>query len=145
MKVIFLNIDGVLTNESNYQYSILDKNNVQLFNKLLEESGAIVVISSSWRLMISIAEISSRLKAAGFKYFDRLLGITPVLSSEYTCADEIYAWIKQMPIQKYVVINDDKFEDNNILTTTFGDNVIVTNPVVGLTDVKVKEALRLLQ
>jgi len=54
MKVIFLDIDGVLncdhtTNPRKFPY-VVDKKLLARFKKLLSRTGAKVVLSSSWRL-----------------------------------------------------------------------------------------------
>lgn len=64
MKIIFLDIDGVLNHEDFYRerfekryddgaiehpYSEIDPKTVQRLNKIIEETGANIVISSTWR------------------------------------------------------------------------------------------------
>lgn len=52
--LVFLDIDGVLNNESFLLKSggaeAFDPDNVKLLNKLIKETNASVVISSAWRI-----------------------------------------------------------------------------------------------
>ena len=47
MKIIFLDFDGVITTEASY--SRLDLEKMKLVKKICDETGAKIVISSSWR------------------------------------------------------------------------------------------------
>jgi len=85
MKIIFLDIDGVLNHElffkersmtdrkndlspkENYYLSMIDENKVGLLNTLIENTSAKVVISSSWRKAHSLNDMRDLLKTKGLK------------------------------------------------------------------------------
>ena len=91
IKLIFLDIDGVLNhelyyvekhqqqraNEVGYPLSDIDPEKVKLLNELVEKTGAEVVISSSWRKGRTVEELSNLLKQAGF--IGSVIGKTPSL------------------------------------------------------------------
>lgn len=132
MKVIFLDIDGVLNSQDWYkrrtrypaprtmdQYHEMefDPEAVKLLKRIIEETGAKIVLSSSWR--ISPDNIEAIKKFAGIEIMD----ITPRMrrpegtSVEY-CerGKEIQEWIEERlksadveceMIDRYVIIDDD--------------------------------------
>jgi histidinol phosphatase-like enzyme len=53
MKVIFLDIDGVLNSEEflkKNKNEAIDRNNVSILKKIIDKTGAFIVMSSAWRL-----------------------------------------------------------------------------------------------
>lgn len=46
MKVIFLDFDGVITSKNGYS---LDPEKMELVKRICDETGAYIVVSSSWR------------------------------------------------------------------------------------------------
>lgn len=46
MKVIFLDFDGVITSKNGYS---LDLEKMEMAKKICDETGAYIVVSSSWR------------------------------------------------------------------------------------------------
>lgn len=122
MKVIFLDIDGVLNHEQHYKwlmetneptplqevypYSEFNPKSCQLLNEIIKETDAKIVVSSSWRL-----NGENRLNSL-FKYFGlpRIYSITPCLNTARGI--EIDAWLAAHPeVDKYVILDDD--EDMN--------------------------------
>lgn len=69
MKYLFLDIDGVLNhdkwfsspeyknNQANWQISMFDPACIERVNRILQETGAKLVVSSSWRDMADLPEI----------------------------------------------------------------------------------------
>lgn len=119
MKVIFLDIDGVLNHQKHYEwlmttneptpmqrvypYSEFDPKSCRLLNEIIKETGAQIVVSSSWRLDGEI-----RLNCL-FKYFGlpRIYSITPCLNTERGI--EIGAWLAAHPeVDGYVILDDDE-------------------------------------
>lgn len=123
-KVIFLDIDGVL-NDDDYTGIKVHEDKVKLLAKLVDETGADIIISSSWRyhirqyiLKISEGEEipqsmkSERLLASLFeKYNLKISGFTPELSSGPDARPmEIRAWLtNQINIESFVILDDDNF------------------------------------
>lgn len=131
MKVIFLDIDGVLaafpfgparpiwtySGNRDVQYS-LNHDCVERLNRLVEASDARIVISSTWRKFWPYDAIASFMKQDGFKYQENVIGRTVELPGIYDDqgrylrsperGDEIMEWINAYPdITSYVVLDDD--------------------------------------
>lgn len=91
--IIFLDIDGVLNHQKwyNHRMDILDQfegqypkgefcpETIELLNKLIENTGAKVVVSSTWRLGRTIEELQNILNSVGFK--GEVIGTTPHFGS----------------------------------------------------------------
>lgn len=103
MKIIFLDIDGVLNCPATlerFQGTIaIDTNMVSSMKRIIRETGAKVVISSTWRMSKErLAEIEKH----GIEFID----ITPVLRS--IRGEEIASWLKSHPnVKKYAILDDD--------------------------------------
>ena len=128
MKIIFLDIDGVLNHQLFYEKMRqsetykeiehpdcdLDPETIELLNGLLETTGAKVVISSTWRKGTTIEELQAILEKAGFK--GEIIGKTPIGCNNCCRGDEIYRWIKDndkllgkpyYEFKEYVIFDDD--------------------------------------
>jgi len=124
VKVIFLDIDGVLNNElylkeqyktfsakemEKHPSNYISNDNIIQLNSLCDRTDASIVISSSWRKMLSLDEIKTALLEKGFAYQDRIIGITPELGSSTRVIDrgsEIKEWLKTNAVDKFVIIDD---------------------------------------
>lgn len=150
MKVVFLDFDGVL-NSKNWrniprsQKEIdrdLDPAAIALLNDLLEVSGANVVISSSWRWSSRLPSIVEDMMKLGFKYPERVIGFTPYLThynNEYmTRGEEVALWLKQVPVEAFVILDDRKEFDN------LKDNLVPTDREHGLQKEDVERAMEIL-
>lgn len=117
--VIFLDMDGVVVTRASLSAGGLwaaDKRCVAHLNNLVEIADAEVVISSSWRITHSIESIRRVLCSAGFKWPDRVVGVTEHLVYRYENgvavgraerSDEIREWLDDYPGRPFVVIDDD--------------------------------------
>ena len=107
MKVIFLDIDGVLNchktpNPRKFPY-VIDDGLLARFRQLIERTGASVVLSSTWRY--DPAGIFSA-KHSGVPFID----ITPDMPDQPRCR-EILTWIRNHPeVTRYAVIDDEDDE-----------------------------------
>lgn len=105
MKIIFLDMDGVVNNPREGRGRTLSTKAVELLNKLTETSGANIVISSSWRFTAPLIVIIDKLKEYGFRYPERVIGCTAFLESGCR-GDEIKLWLKQVPVESFVILDD---------------------------------------
>ena len=70
-KVIFLDIDGVMNSVNTRPQDprglidFLDPRNVSVLNAIVEATGAVVVVSSTWRLSMPFAALRSTFAGAG--------------------------------------------------------------------------------
>lgn len=123
-KLIFLDIDGVLNHELfyraedqqaryervGYPYCDIDPDKVALLNVLVKDTGAKVVISSTWRKGKDISELQAILDWGGFK--GEIIGKTPCLRLEKRSMPrgiEIYCYLEdnQDDNTSYVIFDDD--------------------------------------
>jgi HAD domain in Swiss Army Knife RNA repair proteins len=135
MKVIFLDIDGVLNckstpNPRKFPY-IVDQRLLARFKRLVDRTGAKVVLSSTWRY--DPAGIFSA-KHWGIPF----IGVTPDMPGRPR-RDEIRAWLKKNPkVARFAVIDD---EDDEL------DELPLFQPsaATGLTDKIVRGVVRYLE
>lgn len=111
MKILFLDIDGVLNCKLSDR---IDPVMVMRLNEILKLTGAKVVISSSWRMVHTVAEIQKLLEAQGF--VGDIIGMTPtppddgrlILFSQ-TRGHEIESWLdlnRHLEVQRFIALDD---------------------------------------
>lgn len=124
MKLIFLDIDGVLNNEDWYRYRAkdaylltnnsdikaynFDPNNWKWIEKLVQETAAKIVISSSWRSYSLESTIDDFVNTAFEPMIKYIIGVTPY-SFERHRGTEIETFLNttDLEIENYVIIDDD--------------------------------------
>lgn len=153
MKVVFIDIDGVLNNHKCWNVlksawgepmPAIDRVCVKRLNRLLRYSGAVLVMSSSWRhgSDASFDRLTDWLQQhAGL--VGRFVGRTDSgQGCAWTRGNQIVQWVEQHPeITDWVALDDD------LLDSTLGDiqsHAIQTSAETGLRDVDVEKALRIL-
>jgi hypothetical protein len=156
MKIIFLDIDGVLNHDKWYvskEYQALYNNeSVELdidpkcanrINKICEETGAKIVITSEWRL--SWYGTTMRLERGGINP-DYILDKTPeriwisIPGFDHSRGAEIDDWLYLHPECKNYVIIDDRTD----FTQVQKDNFVNTKQSIGLTDSDMEKAIAIL-
>lgn len=138
MKIIFLDIDGVLNCSTTRPVfglgyegwaAQIDKDLVTRLNHICAATGAKCVLSSTWRFAWAIDEMLNLLQDRAF-LFD-LIDCTPVEIKDRAAA--IRAWLSQnKSVKKWVALDDDDLSE-------FGDNWV--NVFDGLADSHVDEAI----
>lgn len=121
MRIIFLDIDGVLATDNDYGRRMdnkwgaymFDEKCVKVLNEILEVTGAEIILSSDWKTHYSLNEIREFFEFNGI--YKGPIGYTKV-SKTYTGdnleggrSDEINDWIKQHNTKDdltYVVVDD---------------------------------------
>lgn len=112
--VLFLDIDGVLNSTRFFKSPAyrrlgshlddLDPEPCALLNGLLQDTKALVVLSSSWRIFFSTTEISQLLAKRGCHV--SFIGVTPRSSDGYR-GKEIKSWLKENPVvQRFAIVDD---------------------------------------
>lgn len=103
MKVIFLDIDGVLncqqTIERHNGFIGIDPVKVKILNNIIQKTGAEIVLSSSWRLDDNWNEVMLK---NNIKCIDR----TTHLPGQFR-GFEINAWLVEHDVEKYAILDDD--------------------------------------
>ena len=174
MKVLFLDIDGVLNSENwfgyrlyciknnmfnevinfvntnderiKYKLSMIDDRAIANLNRIIEETGCKVVLSSSWRSCVEAENTLTEyiLKLKGFKY--EFYDVTPrILTKEFGTqrGEEIQLWMdkesEKNDIESFVILDD----DSDMLPEQM-NNFIQIDGQVGLTDKDVFTAIEIL-
>ena len=154
MKIIFLDFDGVLT--SSKAYGVLDSEKMELLWKILEKTGASVVISSSWRLFdvestkkYLVGE-GDEYKNTSFRWLDKVVGVTPrpyvddfINYDEWNREEEIKRYLEShSEIEDYVILDDmeDEFTDETVL-----NHLVKTTIKTGMTEDDAREVIRRLR
>ena len=125
--IIFLDFDGVLNSWEFVKRAMghhkkydtqgvigLDEQAVQRLHRLCVETGARVVVSSSWRLIHDLDELRGFLGAKGFPR-EWVIDVTPSCYTDegevhpYPCrGSEIAAWLDaHLYVDRYAIIDDD--------------------------------------
>ena len=119
MKVIFLDIDGVLVNrkslmEASGIHAKGDESCVAALNRIIGETDANIVVSSTWR---TFGPMKMKDFLHGWGVRARIIDCTPDLSRQegklYIAkvrGDEIQAWLDsytRYPVESFVILDDD--------------------------------------
>ena len=162
-KVLFLDIDGVLntgwwytqmdrtTPKDKYGYAF-DPRSVANLKKIVDETGADIVISSSWK-SFGLSELEDMWQDRGLP--GKLIGITPNSVSDEMLLNadldhmelfsirgmEIKEWLDKhgKKVSHYVIIDD---MDNFLLDQKF--HFVQTDPEVGITEEDANIAIKIL-
>lgn len=141
-KIIFLDVDGVLNSaQDGFSINLETDNHLKLLEQLVKETGADIVLSSSWRMSFGCSfslsnTLISRLKEHGLSILD----ITP----EREDGDrglEIKEWLDKNPTKNILILDDEDFDIANI----FPNNFVKTNNEIGLQKEDVEKGIKILQ
>jgi hypothetical protein len=157
-KIIFLDIDGVLrTHKSDLEWSnklatpifkgvdrLFDKNLVDNLNEVIYLTDAKIVITSNWRIYLSLEELQKIFKQRGV--IGEVIGKTGLGHLKAGCPIpignrglEISDWLDRNPARKFIIIDDQVSDIINIFPSW---KIIKVNPQVGF--VEVEKALDIL-
>jgi hypothetical protein len=150
-KIIFLDIDGVLrTHKSDLEWSkklgvpiykgvnrLFDKEIIDNLNEVIILTKAKIVITSNWRIYLSIGELQDLFKSRGI--IGEVIGKTGLghlrNGSPIPIGNrglEIQDWLNSNHFTKYLVIDDQTSDIINIIP---GWKIIKVNPQIGFTEV----------
>lgn len=137
MKILFLDIDGVLVTKETQKYgiSVFDPACVNELDKIICETNCKIVLSSTWRLG-GLESIHDPLKNACIgkpKQLERimsaLLDKTPIDEKNMNRGVEIRQWITDNKFSgAFAIVDDDSFDIRG-----FSDNLVLTSFDTGLT------------
>lgn len=169
MKVIFLDIDGVLNTsqtfvdihneyiETGVRRIEIDLKRLNLLKKIVDQTGAVIVLSSSWRsfgkmecgkytpLNEKMASLIKLFNEYGLSIYD----VTPKDANGIR-QNEIEAWLKNKNIENFIVIDDESFDlqiflNKELIKTSFtADDEMIKNmdDCAGLCEHHVVEAIK---
>lgn len=130
-KVIFLDIDGVMNSVATRPQDprglldFLDPVNVAVLNTIVQATGAVVVVSSSWRRTMPFPALQATFAAAGC--VAEIVDITPTIDPHQRGL-EVAAWLARQPEPPHrFVVLDDEFD-----MPAFPDRLVRTRKLHGL-------------
>jgi len=166
MKIIFLDVDGVLNIHSPSYYSAygmvnnpMERHLLIRLQNIIKETDAYIVLSSSWNL----DSFKDKIKELNFKYQDRVLGSTQYFYEKGTVpeerliiqqgtgdkfmnfrGDQIQYWIDNTKhnVEKYVVIEDEIFDVKDIIPK---ENIVEVNMNDGLSHQNYLDCIKILK
>lgn len=145
MKVIFLDVDGVLNSEDDLMiyreknvitgcimYAEVEDRPLKLLKEIVYKTSANIVVSSSWRIGCERSgresifgkglyeKLEKRLRDYGMEIYD----ITPSLGTGTQRGDEIREWLSKHQIENFIILDDDSdmreyVEMENFIHTTY--------------------------
>lgn len=149
MKVIFLDVDGVLNSEEDlivYRkknniegcifYQEVEDRPLQLLKEIVDHTDAKIVVTSSWRIGCKrkdgqivgrkqYTKLTNRLKEYGMDIYD----ITPLLRN-LDRGDEIREWLSNNSVDNFIILDD----DTDMCEFLHTDHFIKTTYKYGLTE-----------
>jgi hypothetical protein len=149
--LILLDIDGVLVPANSWKkpefledgFPVFNSRSVRAFQRILAETNADVVLTTSHKAKYNVAQWRELLKLRNIhpKNVKRLASN----SLETSRKDEILHWYQTQhnPAEEFVIIDDDKML--NGLPPAIRDNLVLTSPSIGLTDELADEAISILR
>ena len=140
-RIVFLDFDGVLNSEQSTQelgtrYRFA-RSSVAALNAVLQQSGALVVITSTWREHWTLRENAEFLERDGMLP-GRVVGKTPTLERERGL--EIESWLHSVPysVTSFVILDD---RDDMAMHR---QRLVQVSPAVGLSQSQALRAIELL-
>lgn len=117
MKVIFLDIDGVLNTNSDREIS---DDKLKLLSELVSKTGADVVLSSSWRYGWNKPELNqpgTRIYRLKQLLKDNDIVIKDTIGLDLTKSIQIKNYLNTNMISNYVVLDDEPIDTANLVKT----------------------------
>ena len=117
MKVIFLDVDGVLNNDGYFERTKnekqnrieLDDENIKCLKEIIDLTGAKVVVTSTWKELRIYSKLISYLKTFGIEVYDKTIHMS------YNRGDEIRKYLSTHEIDNFIILDDEIFKDFNEL------------------------------
>lgn len=148
---MFLDVDGVFNSTAwfhalyerkkhaaKHPHDHLDPEAIARANRIVEETGAKVVISSTWRIGRTVEELQDLFALHGFK--GDIVGKTPGGGGGLR-GEKILDWLRDIGEQgaSFIAIDDDSYDMDAV-----ADRLVQTDNEVGLTDADADRAIAML-
>ena len=147
MKVVFLDIDGVLNNHATKEMTPdkwlgVDDSLFARFAKVVKELDLTIVLTSTWK-------DDWENKAPDGKYLDAKFSAHGLKITDRTYEQSwsqrgtgIRKYLSEHDVEAYVIIDDNEFLD---FTGELWEHFVMTNPATGLTDADVEKMKRIIK
>lgn len=156
MKVIFLDIDGVLNTPSSEsrcgEYIGIDDEKVEKLKKIVEKTKAEIVLISTWKKYWRKEEKLKPLQDYSATYLDEKLAKQGLKAIDKTKdkadgrylsrGESILEYVCRNNVENYIILDDCQFDYDGCYLS---DKLIKTNQTEGLTDISVYKACEILQ
>ena len=156
MKIIFLDIDGVLATHKEFMMNRtkfqtkhpeakeiripypFNQGCVKVFNEILDETNAVIVLSSDWRFHWDLNDLDKIFKFNGIKKSP--IAITSKIKRKLSSDLEDD---RSFQIKKYVdeILPDSWVAIDDLNLSSLGDNFIRTKDMEGLKQTRIKEKI----
>lgn len=151
MKVIFLDIDGVLNTPSSEsrcgEYVGIDDEKVKKLKKIVEKTKAEIVLISTWKKYWRKEKKFKLLQDYSANYLDEKLAKQGLKAIDKTKdkadgrylsrGESILEYVYRNNVEKYIILDDCQFDYDGCDLT---DNYVKTNQIEGLSEQRVKVA-----
>ena len=147
MKVLFLDIDGVLNNDATTEkspdgYTGIDDSLVERLAKVIKELELTIVLTSTWKDDWSDKKpdglyLDAKFMAQGLKVTGRTFD-----ASSSKRGSGIRDYLSNHEVESYVIVDDMDFSD---FTDELLDHFVMTNPVTGLSDTDIDEIRKIIR
>lgn len=145
MKVLFLDIDGVLNNLeyrasiANYYENPIDESKLSLIRSIVDRTGALIVLTSTWRLYIDeCGDAGKRLDETFSAHGLQISSKTENFDEERDY--EILVWLAKNKTDSYVILDDVDFNWCELNRGRF----VKVNDTTGITEETVEKAVKIL-
>lgn len=164
MKIIFLDVDGVLN--AYHTIAELDESYILNLKQLVNDTHAIIVLSSSWQVGFTRDEqgrviprskhaimLSNALNQVGLSIHDMILkDESEYYSRDMSRSQLIDRYLSTRPYDNYVILDDEPInsftveQQTHLVHTYYGvTDREVTTKQLGFCDAKLREALQILK
>ena len=138
MKVLFLDVDGVLNTHSSGGLYTLTRSKLRRLQTVAESTGCDIVLSSTWRKdWVALRKLKRILHYRGIKILDSTT--QSYFKERQVRGDEIQLWLDNHTVERYAIVDD----DSDMLDSQ-KPYFVQTNGEVGLTDLHVDRLIELL-
>ena len=135
MKVLFLDVDGVLNTLDSPGVLNVNQRRTKLLRQVVESTNCGIVVSSTWRQQDQTRRrLESKLRYKGLKVLDYTSS-----DNTMTRGEQVAEWLSRHPVERYAIVDDiNSFLDKQQVF------FVQTDPYEGLTQKHVDELVRIL-
>lgn len=129
MKILFLDIDGVLnTKDAAKELNYIDPQKVKVVAKIVKETECKIVVTSAWRNTIDLMEkLRGKLRKEGIDIYDVTTYTNHLMTSRL---QEIRFYLQEHTIEKYAILDDEQISLEGFFLVESGLTNKLANKVI---------------